>query len=227
MEECNKLIIPEVEADFSLLSDNPQAFSEAFDQLGRPGTLENAPWKDFPDKPSVNFRIAWSGDKLILKFTVREREILGTSTKDYSDVFKDSCVEIFLSPEGKDYYYNFEFNCVGACLAQRGTERAGREELPECLLDQVVRIPSLPIEPVHLYHEGLADEAPVWSLLVVLPAEVFSEEVFADFKALRMRGNLYKCGDGLEKPHYLCWNKIETENPDFHRPEFFGELWFS
>ncbi len=227
MDECNKLIIPEVEADFDLLSTDPAAFSAAFDQLGRPGTLENAPWKDFSYKPAVKFRIAWSADKLILKFTVKEREILGTTTKDYSDVFKDSCVEIFLSPEGRDYYYNFEFNCVGACLAQRGAERAGREVLSEDLLSRIVRVPSLPVEPVHQYHEGLAEEAPAWSLLLVIPAEVFSEEHFDDFSSLRMRGNLYKCGDDLETPHYLCWNRIDTENPDFHRPEFFGELWFS
>ncbi|NLC78654.1 MAG: hypothetical protein GX683_02870, partial [Ruminococcaceae bacterium] len=23
---------------------------------------------------------------------------------------------------------------------------------------------------------------------------------------------------------YGCWNAVETESPDFHRPEFFGEL---
>ncbi|MBT5542155.1 MAG: hypothetical protein HOK34_04920, partial [Gammaproteobacteria bacterium] len=29
-----------------------------------------------------------------------------------------------------------------------------------------------------------------------------------------------------QKPHYLTWNPVETSNPDFHRPEFFGKLIF-
>lgn len=38
--------------------------------------------------------------------------------------------------------------------------------------------------------------------------------------------NFYKCGDDLPKPHYLCWNPIKSETPDFHLPEFFGNAIF-
>lgn len=227
MENVKKMIIPEVDADFSLLKSDPQKFSELFDQLGRPASLENAPWKDFPDKPDVQFRIAWSTDNLLLKFNVKEREILGSFTKDLSDVYKDSCVEMFLSPEGKDYYYNFEFNCLGSCLLQKGSERKGREVLSQDVLDRIIRIPSLGRDPVHYYHEGLAEDAHTWSLMLVIPASVFIYETIESFSGIRMEGNLYKCGDELETPHYLCWNSIGTETPDFHQPEFFGELWFT
>ena len=227
MNSSKKLIIPEVDADFSLLESDPHKFSDQFDQLGRPASLENAPWLDFPDKPEVQFRIAWSGDYLLLKFNVKEREILGSFTKDLTDVFKDSCVEIFLSPEGKDYYYNFEFNCLGACLVQKGVERKDREVLSQDVLDRIIRISSLGTDPVHRYHEGLADEAVSWSLMLVIPASVFIYETIDSFAGIKMDGNLYKCGDELETPHYLCWNRIETDTPDFHSPEYFGELWFT
>jgi hypothetical protein len=39
-----------------------------------------------------------------------------------------------------------------------------------------------------------------------------------------LRANFYKWGDGTSVPHYLTWSHIVTETPDFHRPEFFGEL---
>ena len=39
-----------------------------------------------------------------------------------------------------------------------------------------------------------------------------------------LRANFYKCGDKTAHPHYLSWSPIHTEKPDFHRPEFFGEL---
>ena len=41
-----------------------------------------------------------------------------------------------------------------------------------------------------------------------------------------MRGNFYKCGNQLPKPHFLSWNPIPTDNVQFHCPEFFGELDF-
>ncbi|MDA3958846.1 carbohydrate-binding family 9-like protein [Oceanispirochaeta sp.] len=227
MDHCSKLIIPEVAPDFDLLSQDPQKFSSDFDQMGRPASIQNVPWPEYPDKPDVQFRIAWYQNYLLLKYYVREREILGTFTQDGSDVFKDSCVELFLSPENKEYYYNFEFNCLGSVLAQVGVERKEREVPEKSILDRIVRIPSLGTSPYHHYHEGLVDEAPSWSLMLVIPTSAFFKESYDTFKGLKMQGNLYKCGDLLQTPHYLCWNPVMSESPDFHKTEFFGELWFS
>ena len=41
-----------------------------------------------------------------------------------------------------------------------------------------------------------------------------------------LRANLYKCGDKLCSPHFLSWSKVELEKPNFHSPQFFGELTF-
>jgi len=227
MDDFNKLIIPEVEVDFDLLKSDPKAFSSDFDQKGRPASVSHVSWDSYPDKPDVRIRIGWSGEFLLLKFIVKEREILGTFTQDGSDVYKDSCAEIFLSPENSDHYYNFEFNCLGTCLAQVGTQRENREILGTDILSGIRRISSLERSPYHKYHEGLVDEAEVWSLLLVIPSSAFVRDSISNFQGFRMRGNFYKCGDNLETPHYLSWNPVLTEQPDFHRPEFFGELWFS
>ena len=40
------------------------------------------------------------------------------------------------------------------------------------------------------------------------------------------KGNFYKCGDMLSKPHFLSWNPIDTPSPDFHVPASFGLLTF-
>jgi len=227
MDDCYKLIIPEVDADFDLLEENPQSFSSDFDQKGRPASVSIASWSTFPDIPEVRVRIGWIKNFLLLKFYVKEREILGTCTRDGSEVFKDSCVEIFLSPENKEYYYNFEFNCLGTCLAQVGIQREQREVLDPDLIAEIVRIPSVGISPYHHYHEGLAADAEVWNLMLVIPSSVFVKDSIETLQGIRMRGNLYKCGDNLETPHYLSWNPVHTDHPDFHRPEYFGELWFS
>ena len=41
-----------------------------------------------------------------------------------------------------------------------------------------------------------------------------------------MRANFYKCGDLTVHPHFLSWNPVTSEQPDFHRPCDFGELYF-
>ena len=50
---------------------------------------------------------------------------------------------------------------------------------------------------------------------------------YPDFRlipGIHFRGNCYKCGDRTEHPHFLAWNPVHTPTPDFHRPEFLGEM---
>lgn len=224
-----KVIIPELPQEYAdfFLTDNRQDFSARFDQLGRPGAVDTVPWQEFPDRPEAAFRIAWSGRYLIVKFYVREREILGRFRKDQEPVYRDSCVELFLSPQGKDYYYNFEFNCLGTCLAQVGSDRSDREPLDEAVLSRIVRLSSLGKEPCHERFEGPLSEADSWSLLAAIPVDCLVRDDLQDFAGQKFTGNLYKCGDDLTTPHYLSWNPVGSEEPDYHRPEFFGELWCS
>ncbi len=224
---CQKLIVPEIECDPDLAGVYPEKFSREFDMLGRPGSIACLNWKDFPEKPEAGFRIGWCGDSLLLKFNVREREVLGRFSDDGSPVYKDSCVEFFISPEGSPHYYNFEFNCLGTALVQVGTGRSEREILKPELTEKIQRFPSLGRAPLKKYHQGLAEEAESWSLMLIIPAVLFVRDPFDNFKGARFRANFYKCGDDHESPHYLSWNPVMTEHPDFHRPECFGELWFS
>ena len=63
-------------------------------------------------------------------------------------------------------------------------------------------------------------------MALIIPAEAFFRTAIIGFDGMRMKGNFYKCGDHLQKPHFLSWNPIHVDRPDFHRPEFFGELVF-
>jgi hypothetical protein len=38
--------------------------------------------------------------------------------------------------------------------------------------------------------------------------------------------NFYRCG-GRTEPQYAVWHNIDVSEPDYHRPEHFGELVFS
>ena len=61
-----------------------------------------------------------------------------------------------------------------------------------------------------------------WVLQFCIPFE-FVNEVFTNHTKT-MYGNLYKCGDETQKMHYATYYPIDTQSPDYHRPEFFGEF---
>ncbi|MEI3342563.1 MAG: carbohydrate-binding family 9-like protein [Coprobacter fastidiosus] len=63
-----------------------------------------------------------------------------------------------------------------------------------------------------------------WELLVSIPFDLIG--VNPESLPEKLYANFYKCADNSSLPHYLSWSPIETENPDFHRPEFFGEIYF-
>jgi len=49
---------------------------------------------------------------------------------------------------------------------------------------------------------------------------IFYEKEFVNPQGRLFKANFYKCGDELPLPHYLSWNPIYTETPDFYRPDF-------
>ena len=40
----------------------------------------------------------------------------------------------------------------------------------------------------------------------------------------KLRVNFYKCADKTKQPHYLSWQPIPLPQPNFHCPQFFGEI---
>ena len=172
---------------------------------------------DFPYKPDCKFKIARSNSKLFIRFEVNEKNLLATFTGDNDPVWQDSCVEFFCRLPGHTSYFNFEFNCIGTCLASK---RDGRElnivPFTQEQLADVERHSSLPFK-TFTEQKGNFD----WNLTIAIPLKLIEAE-----KASCLHANFYKCGDKTSDPHYLSWNNIDTENPNFHCPEFFGELSF-
>ena len=80
---------------------------------------------------------------------------------------------------------------------------------------------SLGIEPFETRNEPTQ-----WELALRIPVSTFFLHNLSGFDGLQAKGNVYKCGDNLPVPHFISWNPIKTENPDFHRSEFFGEITF-
>ena len=187
-------------------------------------------WPDsFPDRPEVHFSLENRGDRLLLAWQVSEPRSIARVTQDNGTVWKDSCVEFFIRFEGEEKYYNLEASCNGHILLAWRQDRKHFEHAPQEVLDRIIRRPSLGMgitfEECELPSRP-AEGIPSWSLELEIPASAFWHSGLKDFSDLHASGNFYKTGDALSRPHYLSWAPIQTEKPDFHRPEFFRELLF-
>ncbi|MFI3327569.1 MAG: carbohydrate-binding family 9-like protein [Rikenellaceae bacterium] len=182
--------------------------------LGEPQTIGCVNWKEYPYKPEVLFQMGYSDDCLLLRFEVLEAHLKAQYLNDNEAVWEDSCVEFFVQDPDGVHYYNFEINCIGTLLAAK---RKGKNDAVHFDAEKMARIKrtsTLSREKIDLTESGS------WGVSLEIPLDLIGQN--ATPKTLR--ANLYKCGDATSTPHFLSWSPIATEAPDFHRPEFFGEL---
>lgn len=179
--------------------------------------IDQVNWKAYPYMPVASFRIARSNKNLFVYFFSKANSIRAIYEADRSPVYQDSCVEFFVKCPTDQHYINFEFNCIGTCDASFRLSREKKQDLTSEQLATIHRYPSLP-RATFQEKNGFHD----WSLLVIIPFALLGLD--RDCLPNRLLGNFYKCGDATAMPHYLSWSPINTEQPDFHRPEFFGEL---
>lgn len=177
------------------------------------------PWNTFPYKPEIAFSIAYSDQTVFLKFYVEEKHIRAIYSEPNDPVYKDSCVEFFISFGDEKEYYNFEFNCAGTCLLGFGKERSNRMMMSDEVIKSIGFRSSL--KPAVNKDSNIG-----WELTLSIPNNAFQYHQFKSLKGQNCRGNFYKCGDDLPQPHFVVWNNIETTEPDYHRPEFFGSIAF-
>ena len=180
------------------------------------GAVDTVCWPDgFPYKPEVRFAIAHDGSALLIRFDVEEDNPKAVTTVNNGPVWEDSCVEFFVKEPDSPYYFNFETNCIGAGLAAKRLSRSEFTHFSPAEMARVVRRPSLPAEPLDI--QALT----AWSLELEIPFALICGDGACPSRLL---ANFYKCGDKTAVPHFLSWNPVEVPSPDFHRPEFFGEL---
>jgi hypothetical protein len=181
--------------------------------------LAYTPWpKQYPYKPNVRFAIAYGSDCLFLKYYVEEKDIVAANGQPNTPVYKDACVEFFISLDDAQGYYNFEINCIGTVLAGFGKGKPKRELLPIQFVRQ--------IRTQSIITRNTANNNVAWEITVAIPFISFCYSQPTPLKGKIAKANFYKCGDLLPQSHYVSWSNIEAPDPNFHLPNFFGELHF-
>lgn len=128
-------------------------------------------------------------------------------------VYKDSCLEFFVNfNPAQPRYINFEMNSNGAFLCALRTDRKNKTPIHEILSD----LPA--VNAKRMEDRWTVD------VFFTLPQieTLFGKASFERGDILK--GNFYKCGDETPVPHFGMWSPIATEQPDFHRPEYFGSM---
>ena len=179
--------------------------------------ISSVNWPDAQQSNPVSECFAChDGTTLKLLFRVNQPIARAVNGENQSPVSQDSCVEAFFQPEDCGEYWNFEFNCIGAVNGSHRHVRPNPTRLTDAEIATIGRTPSLGTEP---FGERVCADA--WTLLLEIPLAIMGIDASA---GATLRGNFYSCSSKSAKPNYLSWNPINTENPDFHRTEYFGKI---
>lgn len=180
--------------------------------------INHVNWEEYTYTPMAAVNIARTHTRLYFSFAVRGLYLEASTLEDNTPVYKDSCVEFFMQKENDPYYYNFEFNCIGACDAAKRLSRDAKESLSKFEYSSIHRHSSIERKTFE-EKSGLF----CWDLNISIPFETMG--LNPEKLPEKIKANFYKCADGSSIPHYLSWNPIDLPQPNFHCPEFFGELY--
>lgn len=191
----------------------------AMESKARRESVDVVNWETYPYKPIVAFDIARSRENLYIRFFVKGNSLKAVYDVDNSPVHQDSCVEFFMKKQEDQNYMNFEFNCIGTCDAARRESRDSKSSLSTEEYAAIRRYSSLERTP-------FAEKKGVysWELVVAIPFRLMGLD--PDHLPEKILGNFYKCADDTDFPHFVSWSPIDLPEPNFHCPQFFGEIYF-
>ena len=178
--------------------------------------IDTVLWRPCPVGLEAWAQLCYDDDYLKACLTALEKEPLARFVGFLDKVHLDSCLEFFFRPgENEGPYFNFEFNPLGTNFFGFGVDRGSIFRI--VLEDYRQRFW---VNPFTI--EG------GWGIEFAISANLFKmfNPSFRFKSGLKTSGNFYKCGEETKIPHTLSWNPIEIDKPDFHRPNFFGQILF-
>ncbi len=186
--------------------------------------IHNSLWDKYGYAPVSMGQFCYDDTALYVKLTSYENEITGRYTHMNDPVYTDSCLEFFISPnyETDKRYMNFETNCLGTLLLGLGETTDNREDIYVDFKKDFGMISTVSPETISNYHDIS------WSVSYHIPF-AFLEQYFGPIhiaSGKKIAANVFKCGDETKYEHFMSWNKVENDEPNFHLSQYFGEMIF-
>jgi len=187
--------------------------------------IETYPWYQSGDKQNTVFRLMYDDDALYAQFICEDKHIDAKPRELNGAVCQDSCVELFVTPNPfcNEKYFNFEANCCGAFHVGFAPGRPDRKLISSELAEKITVV-----TPYETPEKSICKDDNGWWLAAKIPfaaLESYFDCPLTPQSGDTWKANLYRCGGSIDD-QYAVWNDITWEHPDFHRPEFFGELKF-
>ncbi len=180
-------------------------------------------------RPRTEAKLLHDGEVVYALFRVDDRYVRCVHEDYESDTYKDSCVEMFVQPQGRAGYFALEVNCGGA-FSLRYIEDPTRTANRFAKWTPVSRDEAATVRVAHSMPslvEPERTEPTSWWVEVAFPCRVMEPYCgpIGTLSGQRWRGNLFKCGDETSHPHWASWAPI-GEALNFHQPVYFGALEF-
>jgi hypothetical protein len=177
-------------------------------------------------KPVVNAKMIYDNANVYIIFQVHDQYVRSVASEINGDVWDDSCVEFFFSPDTKspEKYFNLEVNCGGTALMRYNLiPRVDFIMLDSADIKKIEIAHSLPV----IINPEIKD-AVTWSVEIRIPLDVLKKysELTKPEPGVKWKANFYKIADKTSNPHYIAWSPVINPEPDFHLPQFFGTLIF-
>ena len=161
-------------------------------------------------------RLLWSNTALYVRFEASQNEPLVISetpnlTSKTNGLWERDVCEIFLAPNPKEFRKYFEFE-----VAPTG----------EWIDLEIHQMPNQR-ETNFAYESGMQTAAKIEKDKIWMVFKVEWKAFGKTPKAGEIwKGNIFRCVGSGETRGYLAWQPTETEKPNFHVPDRFGEFEF-
>lgn len=173
-----------------------------------------------PCKSKVEFRMAHTGEVLLLHYRVREVCECAAYDENNASVWMDA-VGFFSTFADDGVYYNVACNCIGTILVGAGDGVSNSEYASAAVMNKVERWSSLVREPMSKRMEQTS-----WDVALIIPCVAFFKHSILSLDGTTMRAHFYRSGNELHPPHLLSSQTTTLEKPDSFCPDFFGTLEF-
>ncbi|HSI77941.1 MAG TPA: carbohydrate-binding family 9-like protein [Lunatimonas sp.] len=176
--------------------------------------------------PVTHAKLMYDKDHIYGIFRVQDKFVQSKVLEINGNVSGDSCVEFFFSPDTDNplKYFNLEINAGGIPLLHYVKQpRQNYEVIAPEAIKKIEIAHSLPRE---VFPE-LTEET-VWTIEFKVPLDMLRKfgPVTTPAPGVKWKANFYKTGSRTSNPNYFTWNLVENPRPDFHLPQFFGNLIF-
>ena len=182
---------------------------------------------DIPSfRPRTQAKMAYDKENLFLIFRVDDRYVRCITDVINGPVWEDSAVEFFFATDTDVplQYFNLEVNCGGTHLFYYNV--IPRKERVTIADEDQQRIKIAHTLPKIVDPE--ITEPVTWIIECKIPVDVLRKysNVTTPASGVVWKANFYKIAVITSNPHFITWSLIEIDKPDFHKPEFFGDMIF-